>query len=95
MPHQFGILTCWKKTLAYLLVLPGSRARIVRCGGRYDPQLVKHASPICDPYLQRDIDSLEHIQRKAARFTTRDFRQRSSVTAMMHDLQWEPLAKEN
>ena len=25
----------WKKTLAYLLVLPGSRARIVRCGGRY------------------------------------------------------------
>jgi len=26
----------WKKTLAYLFVLPGSRARIVRCGGRYD-----------------------------------------------------------
>ena len=33
----------WKKTLAYLLVLPGSRARIVRCGGRYDPQLVKRS----------------------------------------------------
>ena len=31
-------------TLAYLLVLPGSRARIVRCGGRYDPQLVKRSS---------------------------------------------------
>jgi len=30
--------------LAYLLVLPGSRARIVRCGGRYDPQLVKRSS---------------------------------------------------
>ena len=29
---------------AYLLVLPGSRARIVRCGGRYDPQLVKRSS---------------------------------------------------
>jgi len=26
------------------LVLPGSRARIVRCGGRYDPQLVKRSS---------------------------------------------------
>jgi len=25
-------------------VLPGSRARIVRCGGRYDPQLVKRSS---------------------------------------------------
>jgi len=34
----------WKKTLAYLLVLPGSRARIVRCGGCYDPQLVKRSS---------------------------------------------------
>jgi len=34
----------WKKTLVYLLVLPGSRARIVRCGGRYDHQLVKHSS---------------------------------------------------
>jgi len=33
-----------KKTLAYMLVLPGSRARIVRCGGRYDPQLVKRSS---------------------------------------------------
>jgi len=33
----------WKKTLAYLLVLTGSRARIVRCGGRYDPQLVKRS----------------------------------------------------
>jgi len=30
--------------LAYLLVLPGSRARIVRCGKRYDPQLVKRSS---------------------------------------------------
>ena len=34
----------WKKTLASLLVLPGSRARIVRCGGRYDPQLIKRSS---------------------------------------------------
>ena len=39
------------------------------------------------------IDSLERIQCKAARFTTRDFRQRSSVTAMMCSLQWEPLAE--
>jgi len=30
--------------VAYLSVLPGSRARIVRCGGRYDPQLVKRSS---------------------------------------------------
>jgi len=33
-----------EEDVAYLLVLPGSRARIVRCGGRYDPQLVKRSS---------------------------------------------------
>ena len=44
--YYHGEIGCskWKKTLAYLLVLPGSRARIVRCGGRYDPQLVKRSS---------------------------------------------------
>ena len=57
--------------------------------------VLEYASPILDPYLQRDINSLERrpIQRKAARFTTRDFRQRSSVTAMIRSLQWEPLAE--
>ena len=45
-PIVHGEIGCskWKKTLAYLLVMPGSRARIVRCGGRYDPQLVKRSS---------------------------------------------------
>ena len=45
-PSRSRARTCsnWKKTLAYLLVLPGSRARIVRCGGRYEPQLVKRSS---------------------------------------------------
>jgi len=36
--------------LAYLLVLPGSRARIVRCGGCYDPQLVKRSSEWVSEY---------------------------------------------
>ena len=34
----------WKKTLACLLVLPRSQAKIVRCGGHCDPQLVKRSS---------------------------------------------------
>ena len=44
----------WKKTLAYLLVLPGSRARIVRCGGRYDPQLVKRSSECVSDLITDD-----------------------------------------
>ena len=43
-----------KKTLAYLLVLPGSRARIVRCGGRYDPQLVKRSSEWVSEWVSDD-----------------------------------------
>ena len=41
---RLGVLMRNLRTPAYLLVLPGSRARIVRCGGRYDPQLVKRSS---------------------------------------------------
>jgi len=38
--------------LAYLLVLPGSRASIVRCGGRYDPQLVKRSSEWVSEHIE-------------------------------------------
>ena len=55
--------------------------------------VLEYAAPIWDPYLQGEVDQLERIQRKGARFVTRDFRQRSSVTSMMHDLEWEPLAE--
>ena len=41
----------WKKTLAYLLVLPGSRARIVSlCGGRYDQRLYRPTVYIISGY---------------------------------------------
>jgi len=53
----------------------------------------EYASPVWDPYLQRDIDNLEHTQHKGARFVLRDFRQRSSVTSMLQYLKWEPLAE--
>jgi len=55
--------------------------------------VLEYASPVWDPYLQRDIDNLERIQRKGARFVLRDFRQRSSVTSMLRYLKWEPLAE--
>jgi len=52
-----------------------------------------YASPLWDPYLQRDIDNLERIQRKGARFVLRDFRQRSSITSMLQYLKLEPLSE--
>ena len=53
---------------------------------------MEYASPIWDPYLQKDISTLERVQRKAARWVKGDYTQQSSVTAMLKDLQWESLA---
>ena len=50
----------WKKTLAYLLVLPESRARIVRCGGRYDPQLVKRSSEWVSEWVLKNSELILH-----------------------------------
>jgi len=47
--------------------------------------VLEYASPVWDPYLQRDIDNLERIQRKGTRFVLRDFRQLSSVTSVCYD----------
>ena len=53
---------------------------------------MEYAAPIWDPYLQKDINSLEKVQRKAARWVKSDFSPHSSVTSMMEKLKWEPLA---
>lgn len=44
-----------------------------------------------DPYLIRDIDMLERVQRKAARFVTGNYSRNTSVTAMMEQLGWKSL----
>ena len=53
---------------------------------------MEYAAPIWDPYLQEDINSLEKIQRKAARWAKSDYSPHSSVTSMLNDLKWEPLS---
>ena len=45
-----------------------------------------------EPHLRKDIDLLERVQRRAARFVKTDFNPRSSVTRMMQDLGWSDLA---
>ena len=44
-------------------------------------------------HLKKDIDSLEKIQRRAARFVNNDFKYSSSPTQMMASLGWVPLAE--
>ena len=38
------------------------------------------------PYTDQDINKLESVQRRAARWVTRDYRYTSSVSAMLQDL---------
>lgn len=51
---------------------------------------LEYASCAWDPYLQSDI-KLESIQRRAARFAMKDYKRDSSVTTMLHTLEWDTL----
>ena len=44
-----------------------------------------------DPFTSNQIDKLEAVQRRAARFAIRDYDYTSSVTKMLQELDWHPL----
>ena len=54
---------------------------------------LEYASVVWDPYTGRDSDRLERVQRHAARYVVGDYHRGSSVTNMLNDLKWEPLAR--
>ena len=54
------------------------------------PQL-EYASTVLYPHHDKDINKVEAIQRRAARWATRDYKYTSSVTALLKDLNWRPL----
>jgi hypothetical protein len=54
---------------------------------------LEYGASVWDPYLKKDTDRLERIQRQAARFITRDYKSRETgcVTKMLNDLNLKPL----
>ena len=54
--------------------------------------VLEYASSVWDPHHQCDVDKLESIQRRAARFCMADYSYKSSVKIMLHELDW-PLLK--
>ena len=54
------------------------------------PQL-EYASTVWSPYTDQDINKLESVQRRDAKWVTRDYRYKSSVSAMIRDLNWRTL----
>ena len=55
------------------------------------PQL-EYASASWDPYLVGDIQQLEKVQRRAARFVFRDYKYTTSVTGLLERLEWPLLS---
>ena len=54
--------------------------------------VLEYGSAVWDPHLAKDINSLEAIQRKSARFIMSNFKSDSSVTAMLQKLGLRSLA---
>ena len=53
--------------------------------------ILEYASSSWDPYTKSNIQLLEALQRRAARFVTGSYRTTSSPSQMIIDLGWEPL----
>ena len=47
---------------------------------------LEYAATVWDPYHQKEVNSLERVQRKAVRFITRKYSRRDSVSALRSDL---------
>ena len=54
--------------------------------------VLDYSATVWDPYLTKDIERLKSIQRRGARFVQNDYQRTSSVTSMMNELGWKPLA---
>src|SRR5664279_1094115 len=54
--------------------------------------LLEYACSAWDPHTARDINSIEMVQHRAARFAKRDYHRTTSVTSLMNQLGWSPLA---
>ena len=57
--------------------------------------ILNYAATVWLPYTQYHKNKLEAIQRRAARFVISDYRQTSSVSAMINSLNWQPISRQH
>ena len=50
-----------------------------------------YATAAWDPFTSKNINSVEKVQRQAARFVTNTYSWDISVTSLLHQLNWSPL----
>ena len=54
---------------------------------------VEYCGAVWDPFTTRNINKLEAVQRRAARFVTSNYSHRQSVTVLLKKLNWHPLSE--
>ena len=62
-----------------------------KCYETFVRPILEYSSSAWAPHTLRDIQSIEAVQRRAARFVTGDYGRTSSVSSMMNTLQWDSL----
>ena len=62
-----------------------------RCYQAFIRPILEYASVVWDPHTKKDIQALESVQRRAARYVCSDYGRTSSVTAMLNRLGWPNL----
>lgn len=82
-----------KQTLGFLrrnLQISSSQIKSTAYKALVRPQL-EYCPTIWDPHTRKNINKIEMVQRRAARYATNRYRNRSSVGAMLQDLSWPTL----
>ena len=54
---------------------------------------VEYCCTVWDPFTGKNINKLEMVQRRAARYVTYDYDYKSSVSSMLNQLDWRTLEK--
>ena len=55
--------------------------------------ILEYSGVVWDPHTAQDVNKLEMVQRRYARYTSRDYGRTNSVPVMLKTLSWEPLAE--
>ena len=63
----------------------------VKCFKSLARPILEYASIVWDPFLKKDIDMLERVQKRAARRITNDYSQHSSATSITRNIGLEKL----
>ena len=53
--------------------------------------VLEYASSVWDPHTSKEIEKIEKVQRRAARFVTNNYKKRESVSDMIKTLKWQTL----